>query len=133
VDVVLADGAAVLNAADEGVAAMAPLCDGEVILYGQDSTLPAIVAHRAEGGRAVYVRHGYVMLAAGTSETPVAELRTLTFRHGRQAPEAAGILLAGIAAAWALDISPDLIVAGIETFEPEPAALRASPEPAAVH
>ncbi|HSV55082.1 MAG TPA: cyanophycin synthetase [Burkholderiaceae bacterium] len=133
VDVVLSDGVAVLNAADEGVAGMAPLCDGDVILYAHDPALPAIVAHRAEGGRAVYVRHGRVILASGAGEFSIAELGALSFRHGQHAPESDGVLLAGIAAAWALEISPDLIVAGIETFEPEPAALRATPEPAAVH
>lgn len=133
VDVVLSDGVAVLNAADEGVASMAPLCDGDVILYAHDATLPTIVAHRAEGGRAVYVRHGRVVLASSAGEFSIAELSALSFRHGQHAPESHGVLLAGIAAAWALDISPDLIVAGIETFEPEPAALRQAPEPAAVH
>jgi cyanophycin synthetase len=33
----------------------------------------------------------------------------------RVAPE---VLLAVVATAWAIDISPDLMVAGIETFEP---------------
>jgi cyanophycin synthetase len=135
VDVVLSDGVAVLNAEDENVASLAPLCDGSVILYGHDPELPAIVAHRAEGGRAVYVRHGRVVLGsgAGAGEFSLADLSALRFRHGRHVPESDGVLLAGIAAAWALDISPDLIVAGIETFEPEPAALRTAPEAAAAH
>jgi cyanophycin synthetase len=53
VDVVLADGAAVLNAEDAQVADMAELCDGEVIFYSRSSEAAALVAHRHGGGRAV--------------------------------------------------------------------------------
>ncbi|MGV2481830.1 UNVERIFIED_CONTAM: cyanophycin synthetase, partial [Salmonella enterica subsp. enterica serovar Weltevreden] len=47
VDVVLDHGAAVLNAADAQVADLAPLCDGSVVLYALDGTLPVVAAHRA--------------------------------------------------------------------------------------
>ena len=53
VDVVLADGTAVLNAADQRIADLARLCDGDVTLYAADGTLPVMVSHRAEGGRTV--------------------------------------------------------------------------------
>ena len=43
----------------------------------------------------------------------------------------ADALLAAIGAAWALDIAPDLIGAGIKTFEPELQA-PVSPRPASV-
>ena len=41
VDVVLPDGAAVLNADDPQVADMARLCDGEVIFFGADRDTPS--------------------------------------------------------------------------------------------
>ncbi|MEO8250563.1 MAG: cyanophycin synthetase, partial [Burkholderiales bacterium] len=119
VDVVLASGAAVLNAADERVCALGELCDGEVILYAADSQLAAIAEHRAAGGRAVVLRDGRVLLATGASETPLGELGSLMFRHRSRGELAVRALLASVAAAWALGIAPDLIVAGIETFEPE--------------
>ncbi|MBX3621747.1 MAG: cyanophycin synthetase [Rhizobacter sp.] len=115
VDVVLDDGVAVLNAADERIAALGAFCDGEVILYAADPLTPSIVAHRgagARGGRAVFVRDGRPVLATGSAETPLAPLSRLS--QGGMAHET---LLAVIAAAWALDIPPDLIVAGIETFD----------------
>jgi cyanophycin synthetase len=116
VDVVLGDGVAVLNAADPRLADLAGRCDGEVILYGRDAALPALVAHRADstrGARAVFLRDGCAVLASGSRETRLAPLQRLA--HAQ--PAEAESLLAAIAAAWALEIAPDLIVAGIETFD----------------
>ncbi len=127
VDVVLSHGFAVLNAADEIVAALAELCDGESILYAVDPQCEALSVHRgagARGGRAVFVRDGRVVLATGSAETRLAPLQRLA--QGRSGPTGAPIdtevLLAAIAAAWAMDVPPDLIVAGIETFAAEPTA-----------
>lgn len=118
VDVVLEQGAAVLNAAEPQVAELAPLCDGDVILYAADANLPAIIAHRAENqGRAVLLLDGKVVLATGSSEKSIGTLERLT--AGRESLAAdVPTLLAAVAAAWALDIAPDLIAAGIKTFEP---------------
>ena len=117
VDVVLPSGAAVLNAAEPEVADLARLCDGAVILYATDPDLPAITAHRAnDHGRAVLVRGGHVVLATGSSEKSLGALDRLGF--GRDTPNV-HTLLAAIGAAWALDIAPDLIAAGIKTFEPQ--------------
>ncbi|HSI58621.1 MAG TPA: cyanophycin synthetase, partial [Ideonella sp.] len=124
VDVVLGDGVGVLNAADERIADLAELCDGEVLLYGiaGPQGLPAAIEpHRAQGGRAVILRDGRVLLATGTAETPCVDLAGMLRRRGATSdarlPEA---LLAAIAAAWAFGISPDLIAAGIETFDLSP-------------
>lgn len=121
VDVVLDDGVAVLNAADEHVAALAEYCDGEVILYAADPQTPALLAHRgsgARGGRAVFLRDGRPVLAIGSAETKLAPLSRLA--RGGTADET---LLAVIAIAWALEIPPDLIIAGIETFDAHNAAI----------
>jgi cyanophycin synthetase len=125
VDVVLDDGVAVLNAADERVAALGAFCDGEVILYAADPQTPALVAHRgagARGGRAVTLRDGRPVLATGSAETRLAPLSRLA--RGSLADET---LLAVVAAAWALDIPPDLIIAGIETFDAHHAPSSAQP------
>ena len=108
VDVVLPDGVAVLNADDERIADMARLSDGAVILY---ATRPELLAdHRAEGGRAVLLRDGRIMLATGASETVCVDLvrRRITI-----APEVA---LPALATAWAMGINPELMAAGLETF-----------------
>ena len=48
-------GFAVLNAADPITLAMASGLPGGVILFAVDGHLPALVAHRAQGGRSVFV------------------------------------------------------------------------------
>ena len=119
VDVVLPEGAAVLNAAIAQVADLAPLSDGAVVLYAQDAALPAIVEHRArDNGRAVVVKNGRVVLATGSAEHALGLLTDLTFGRNAVAPDT-DALLAAVGAAWALDIAPDLIGAGIKTFEPD--------------
>src|SRR5688572_3673179 len=61
VEAVAPGGAAVLNAADPLVAAMAGHCPGSVIFFAQDDDHPVIVAHRAAWGRAAFVRHGTIV------------------------------------------------------------------------
>ena len=119
VDVVLPEGVAVLNAEHGKLVEMGPLCDGEVILYAPDAANAALGAHREAGGRAVFMQGGAAVLADGHSETAGANLALL---HQRFA--AAGIsvdtptLLAAVATAWAMNIPPELISAGLDTFVP---------------
>ncbi len=121
VDVVLPEGVAVLNAADARIAALASLCDGQVILYG-DAALPAIESHRAAGGRAVLLQQGQLVLAHGAKTIPVSGLQHLSARRGKamRDDKLACSVMAAVAAAWALQISPDLIAAGLKTFEIDP-------------
>ena len=119
VDVVLPGGAAVLNAAHEGVAEMQALCDGEVIFYSTQPDEAAIAAHRSENGRALYLRQNQIVLATGATETflpGLGKLASWRKRHARNGVSD-GSLLAAAATAWALDIPLDLIGAGIEAFD----------------
>ncbi len=116
VDVVLPTGAAVLHAGDARIVEMAELCDGEVIFYSADPKAPAIAAHCAAGGRALYVRQDQVILATGTTEAFLPGLGKLSaWRKRRAIPQDA--LLAAVGAAWALGIPRNLIGAGLEAFE----------------
>ena len=115
VDVVLPDGVAVLNADDPQVARMAKLCDGKVILFAASAAAPALAEHLGKDERALFVRDGKIVLAAGKQEVALLPL-----------PATADVadVLAAVGAAWALDISPDLIRAGVDTFAAEPDAAR---------
>jgi cyanophycin synthetase len=113
VDVVLPEGAAVLNASDAQVAEMAELCDGDVIFYGTDEHVPAIDSHRQDGGRAVFLRDGGFVMAAGRDELAVLPPSCLP-ASGEDRKEA---VLAAIGAGWAMGLSPDLIGAALRTFE----------------
>ena len=119
VDVVLPDGAAVLNAEDPQVAAMAELCDGEVIFYSRDLDNAALQAHLHAGGRAVVLRAGQAVLLAPTGEGVAAHVADLQARYAAAGLQVeAPAVLAAVGAAWALGISPELIIAGLDTFVP---------------
>lgn len=122
IDVVLPGGTGVLNAADPRAAEMVRLCDGAVTLYDIDGRRSTIVEHRATGGHAVFSRDGRIVLATGEREAVLRKLAALSNPGSRLKPEN---VLAAVAATWALDIAPDLIAAGIETFEDSQAALAA--------
>lgn len=114
VDVVLKGGAAVLNADDETVASLAEMSDGEVIFFGADAAAPLIVEHRRKGGRALVVREGRIVFAAGPLESPLIELSLVPLLQ-EPGDHLSGIL-AALGAGWALGLSPELLRAGIETY-----------------
>lgn len=116
VDLVLPKGAAVLNAKEPMLVEMAALSDGEVIFFALDPALPAITEHREQGKRAVIVRYGQIMLASGQGEIPLAKLKDIPLTEGGKSAQQVENILAAIAAAWALDVSPDIMRTGIETF-----------------
>jgi cyanophycin synthetase len=116
VDVILPSGTAVLNVADPQVVEMAALCDGKVIFYGLDAQHSVLVEHRAAGERAVFLRDGCIVLAHGGEEVALFALQSLKPEKASQ-PE---MVMAAVAAAWALGISPELIGAGLRTFESNP-------------
>ncbi len=113
VDVILPTGTAVLNAADPQVVEMAPLCDGKVIFYGLDAKLPAIASHRSSGERVVFLHKQQIVMSQGMNEVGTIPLSTLKPSKADQ-PE---MVMAAVAAAWALGLSTDLIGAGLRTFD----------------
>jgi cyanophycin synthetase len=116
VDVILPDGVAVLNAENAQVAELAALCDGKVIFYAVDPDNEIVARHRAAGERSVFVRAGAIVIADGANETallPLAALKTATAKYPAS-------LLAAVAAAWALDVAPELLTAGLRAFDAAP-------------
>ncbi|VXC71485.1 cyanophycin synthetase [Massilia sp. 9I] len=116
VDVILPEGAAVLNAANEQVAELAELSDGRVIFYALDEHNPVMAAHRASGERIVFVRDNRIVLAEGVEETALLDLAKIppaTVKH----PDS---VLAAVAAAWALGVPSDLICGGLRAFDATP-------------
>ncbi|MBQ0944586.1 cyanophycin synthetase [Ideonella sp. 4Y16] len=126
IDVVLADGVGVLNAADPRIAGMAELCDGEVLMYAVDGPegLPAaLTEHLAGGGRAAVLQAGRVTLRSPQGDLNGPDLHGVLGRKGRGGDAGlAEALLAAVAAAWGYGITPELIAAGLETFELNAAA-----------
>ena len=116
IDLVLPGGAAVLNAAEPQLVEMAKLCDGEVIFFASDPELPALVSHIEQGRRAVIVRYGQVMLADSEGEAALTRLGDIPLTEDGKNREQIENVLAAIAAAWALGITPDVMRSGVETF-----------------
>ncbi|MFH1494815.1 MAG: cyanophycin synthetase [Pseudomonadota bacterium] len=115
VDVVLPEGVAVLNGNDPLVADMASLCDGEVMFFAVSPEVPDVSEHLVQGKRAVIVRDGMLVLATGNQDVPLFEVNSIALvKTGKLQVEN---ILAAAAVAWALDLPPDLIRAGIESFE----------------
>jgi cyanophycin synthetase len=113
---VSAQGAAVLNADDPLVAAMAKQCRGSVIFFSRHSESPVLVAHRNKGGKTVTVRDGAIVLGLGREERKVARLTDLPLTLGGKIGFQVENILAAVAAGHALGISVDGIRTGIETF-----------------
>jgi cyanophycin synthetase len=116
VDVILPHGVAVLNADNAAVAELAGLCDGKVIFYAVDPDNEIVARQRAAGERTVFVRSGAIVIADGATETallPLSAMRPTTVKYPAS-------VLAAVAAAWALEVTPELLAAGLRTFDAAP-------------
>jgi cyanophycin synthetase len=126
VDVVLEGGVAVLNAQDSAIAELAELCDGSVILYaccdepGASEPPQALREHLAQGGRAALLQQRQMVLLEGQAQHGGADIYGwLTARGMAATPELAEAVLAALTTAWACGISPSLLSAGLDTFQPD--------------
>ncbi|MFN7121950.1 MAG: cyanophycin synthetase family protein [Hydrogenophaga sp.] len=111
VDVVLAQGACVLNLDEPGVAELAEHCDGSSLGYGA-GPVPAGVAMartvRWQDGAVCLIDNGEVIARA-----PLAGIADVATAH---------ILCGAAAAAWAAGLSPVLVAAGLQRFDTLPRA-----------
>lgn len=125
VEVVAAEGAAVLNASDPLVAAMADHCPGEVIWFARRDDLPLVAAHRDAGGRAVLVREGAIVLVRGNQEEELLPLDRVPLTHEGRVGFQVENVLAATAALWAIGLPLEAIRAGLESFVGDPARMPA--------
>ena len=116
IDLVLPEGAAVLNADEEAVTTLAELSDGEVVYYAKQQDNATLMAHLQAGGRAVFCKDGHVTLARGDQETQPFHLDLELIARLLKDGLHISTLLAAVATAWSLDIAPLLIRAGLKNF-----------------
>jgi len=109
------EGAAVLNAADPIVAAMAEICPGSVIFFARDRSLPVMARHRARGRRVVYVDGSSLVAAEGRRERRIA-LSEVPLTRGGTIPFQAENAMAALAATWALGVDWKAIEGGLASF-----------------
>lgn len=116
VDVVAPHATAVLNAHDPLVVGMAAHCRGKVLFFSRDPQHPVVVAHRAEGGRAVIVRDNTIILCDGAREESLISLDDVPLTHGGRVHFQVENMLAAAGAAWSLGLSRDLLIDGVSSF-----------------
>jgi cyanophycin synthetase len=75
--------------------------------------LPALLEHRQKGERTVYLSQHDIVMASGSAEISRISLQSLN-KNKASKPE---MVMSAVAAAWALDIKPELISAGLRTFK----------------
>ena len=110
---------AVLNAADPLVLRMVGECRGDITLFAADQQLPAITAHRARGNRVVYMS-GDAIIAAQGKETYSILLTDIPITRGGTISFQVENAMASIGAAWALNLSWDVIRTGLRSFNNDP-------------
>ena len=113
-------GSAVLNAADPMTVAMAPYCPGSVIFFARDAAHPLLAAHRARGGRAVFVQNDVIVRAEGAWEGRIAPLSHVPLtQEGRVGFQVENVL-AAVGAAWAVGVSGDTMQCALASFINDP-------------
>ncbi|HTN77684.1 MAG TPA: Mur ligase family protein, partial [Pirellulaceae bacterium] len=110
-------GTAVLNAADPLTVGMQKYCRGKTTFFALDPQNETIVAHRAAGGTAFFVRDNQVIAAEGEQETPIIALTEVPLTRGGRIGFQIENVLAATAAAWALKVPPHVLRAELRAFD----------------
>jgi cyanophycin synthetase len=97
-------GRIALNADVPEIAALAEYAPSPIIYISTAEQNPLVGFHRAEGGMALFVRDGAVVVASGASEQPVLAA-TLP-------PDELPGALAGLALLWAMGLTWNQITVG---------------------
>ncbi len=118
VDVVAPTGSAVLNADDPLVAEMASKSPGGVVFFSRKADHPLLAERRAQGGRAVFVRDGSIILAHGESEFALLSLDRIPLTRGGRIMFHVENAMAAAAATWALGVPAEVVRGGLESFSP---------------
>ncbi|MFM2092970.1 MAG: Cyanophycin synthetase [Planctomycetota bacterium] len=109
-------GTAVLKADDPLVSKMATRCPGSVIFFCRNAEHPVMVQHRAEGGRVVFVRDRFIVLAEGALEIPLLSVDRIPLTQSGLILFQVDNAMAATAANWALGTPAEIIRNGLESF-----------------
>lgn len=108
-------GAAVLNAADPIVAAMAAKCKGDVIFFAADKNNAVMATHRAQGQAVVYVEGKHLIASKGDMLQSIT-LEDVPITLGGAIGFQVDNVMASVAAAWSLGLDWDVIRKGLANF-----------------
>ena len=120
VEAVAPHGYAVLNAEDPLTAAMADYCPGKVLFFAKTPDHPVLAAHRAKGGKVVYVQNNCIMAAEGAWDARIALLDAVPLTFGGLIGFQVENVMAAAAAGWTLGVPFEMIRHALETFVNDP-------------
>ena len=109
-------GAAVLNAADPLVVEMAERSPAGVLYFSRSRENAVVTEHRRNGGRAVTISDGEIVLCDGLREVPLIPVARVPLTHGGRVAFQIENVLAAVGAAWSMGLNREIIRAGLETF-----------------
>ena len=124
IDVVLPKGMAILNADDPSIAELARHCDGQITWISLSSHPTQLATYLAQAQRVVSIIEGTITLSQGAHTDALCPLTAIGGAEQAFDTTQAYNVLAAVAAAWALGLSPDLIQAGLLSFDPHTAVPR---------
>ena len=124
IDVVLPKGMAILNADDPSIAELARHCDGQITWVSLSGHPPQLATDLAQEQRVVSIIEGTITLSQGDRTEALCPLTAIGGTEQAFDTTQAYNVLAAVAAAWALGLSPDLIQAGLLSFDPHTALPR---------
>ena len=116
VDVIRPGGMAVLNADDPNVLTMRNRGRGGIVLFSTDPANDKVQQHLRAGGKAVYVKRGYLYYGWDGKERRLIGTRALPSSLGGVAAINVANAAAAAAAALALGFSPRKVADGLLTF-----------------
>ncbi|MEK6259234.1 MAG: cyanophycin synthetase [Planctomycetota bacterium] len=120
VEAVAPHGYAVLNAEDPLTVAMADYCPGKVLFFAKSPENPVLTAHRAKGGKVVYVQNNCIMAAEGSWEARIALLDAVPLTFGGLIGFQVENAMAAAAAGWTLGVPFEMIRYSLESFVNDP-------------
>jgi cyanophycin synthetase len=113
---------AVLNADDPHIVELSRHCDGQITWLCLNGHAPFIKAHLAQGQRVVSLTEGKLTLSQGSEQYLLCPIESIGItQQGADVTQTYNVLAAA-AAAWALGLTPDLIQAGLLSFDPDTVA-----------
>jgi len=120
VEAVAPSGVAVLNAEDPLTVTMAEYCPGKVLFFSRSLDNPVLSAHKARGGKVVYVQNNCIMASEGAWEARIALLDSVPLTFGGLIGFQVENVMAAAAAAWALGVPFEMIRHALESFVNDP-------------
>ena len=124
VEAVREEGTAVLNAEDPHVLALREKARARrVVLFALDPAHPELRAHAEDGGLAVTMSGGRIVLRRAGTEIPIVDVRDVPITMGGRALFNVQNAMAAVAAAHALGVPEDMICTALTTFVPNPGQL----------